>query len=63
MLCPICKNPVKEAVGDEPVPQHFPFCSDRCKLVDLNRWLTGRYQIPEVEKRGDEQTDHSNMER
>ncbi|MCK5931168.1 hypothetical protein SAMN06297251_103274 [Fulvimarina manganoxydans] len=25
---------------------HFPFCSDRCKSVDLNRWLSGRYVIP-----------------
>lgn len=27
----------------------FPFCSDRCKLVDLGRWLDGKYQIPVVE--------------
>jgi uncharacterized protein len=24
----------------------FPFCSDRCKLIDLGRWLDGKYQIP-----------------
>ena len=24
----------------------FPFCSERCKLIDLGRWLGGRYQIP-----------------
>jgi hypothetical protein len=23
----------------------FPFCSDRCKLIDLGRWLDGKYQI------------------
>jgi endogenous inhibitor of DNA gyrase (YacG/DUF329 family) len=23
----------------------FPFCSDRCKLVDLGVWLDGRYKI------------------
>jgi endogenous inhibitor of DNA gyrase (YacG/DUF329 family) len=23
-----------------------PFCSERCKLVDLGDWLTGRYVIP-----------------
>jgi endogenous inhibitor of DNA gyrase (YacG/DUF329 family) len=27
----------------------FPFCSDRCRLVDLGRWLDGKYQIPVVE--------------
>lgn len=24
----------------------FPFCSERCKLVDLGRWLDGQYQVP-----------------
>jgi uncharacterized protein len=42
--CPICKTPVI-ADGPERSPQ-FPFCSDRCKLVDLGRWLGGKYQIP-----------------
>lgn len=47
MRCPICRKPV-----DEPAPgvrSHFPFCSDRCKLVDLGRWLDGKYQIPVVD--------------
>ena len=26
-----------------------PFCSDRCRLIDLGRWLDGRYQIPVAE--------------
>ncbi len=25
---------------------HFPFCSKRCKLIDLGRWLDERYVIP-----------------
>jgi endogenous inhibitor of DNA gyrase (YacG/DUF329 family) len=24
---------------------HFPFCSDRCKLIDLGRWLGESYRI------------------
>ncbi|WP_048648681.1 DNA gyrase inhibitor YacG [Nitratireductor soli] len=24
----------------------YPFCSSRCKDVDLNRWLSGSYSIP-----------------
>lgn len=24
----------------------YPFCSPRCKAIDLNRWLSGRYVIP-----------------
>ncbi len=24
----------------------FPFCSDRCRLLDLGKWLGGEYRIP-----------------
>jgi endogenous inhibitor of DNA gyrase (YacG/DUF329 family) len=41
MLCPICK---KES---RPEGNPFrPFCSERCKLIDLDHWLSGRYRIP-----------------
>jgi uncharacterized protein len=46
--CPICKKSV-DAPRDEGQaagPPHFPFCSERCKLIDLGRWLDGKYQIP-----------------
>jgi uncharacterized protein len=36
--CPICGKPSVEASR--------PFCSERCKDVDLNRWLSGTYAIP-----------------
>ena len=51
MRCPICKKPV--ASGDDsafPAPATFPFCSERCKLIDLGRWLEGKYQVPVVEE-------------
>ena len=44
MKCPICKQDVKPGDPD------FPFCSERCKLIDLGRWLGGRYQVPVAEK-------------
>jgi uncharacterized protein len=44
MLCPICKKPVEE--GDTQAPRYYPFCSERCKLIDLGRWLGEKYQIP-----------------
>lgn len=28
------------------LPAHFPFCSERCKLIDLGRWLNGSYHMP-----------------
>ena len=45
MLCPICKRQVDESQSD-PKGSFFPFCSERCKLIDLGRWLSGKYQIP-----------------
>lgn len=41
--CPICGKP---AASDSAIA---PFCSARCKDVDLNRWLKGAYAIPVVE--------------
>jgi hypothetical protein len=51
MRCPICKKPVPEP-GDADRLSPFPFCSERCKLIDLGRWLDGKYQIPVEEPEG-----------
>jgi endogenous inhibitor of DNA gyrase (YacG/DUF329 family) len=45
MTCPICNKPVDESGRAQP-GSTFPFCSDRCRLIDLGRWLSGKYQIP-----------------
>jgi len=51
MKCPICKKAVSD---EEPQrPTTYPFCSDRCKLIDLGRWLDGKYQIPVQDKNRD----------
>lgn len=42
--CPICGTEV-DFTASEARP-HRPFCSNRCKLVDLDRWLSGDYRIP-----------------
>jgi uncharacterized protein len=42
--CPICKTEIAET--DPKRNPLFPFCSERCKLIDLGRWLSGKYQIP-----------------
>jgi uncharacterized protein len=39
--CPTCKKTVVQAL-DAP---HRPFCSPRCKLIDLGRWLDEEYRI------------------
>lgn len=40
--CPICKKPVYQ--GDP----ELPFCSDRCRLIDLGNWSSEEYRIPEA---------------
>ena len=41
MKCPICGKPVEWR--DNPFR---PFCSERCKLVDLGRWVSEEYSVP-----------------
>jgi hypothetical protein len=45
--CPICKRPVS---GDDAGRRYRPFCSRRCAVIDLGRWLAGSYGIPVVEE-------------
>jgi endogenous inhibitor of DNA gyrase (YacG/DUF329 family) len=42
--CPICAKSFEVAKLDD-LPS-FPFCSDRCRLIDLGRWIDGAYAIP-----------------
>jgi endogenous inhibitor of DNA gyrase (YacG/DUF329 family) len=42
--CPICQRVMMGQTNAE-WPQ-FPFCSPRCKLVDLGRWLGEKYTYP-----------------
>lgn len=39
LKCPICKQPVKAT------EEEFPFCSARCRLIDLGKWASGAYVI------------------
>lgn len=41
--CPICDKAM-DGQGPKEWPD-WPFCSPRCKLVDLGRWLGGNYRI------------------
>ena len=41
--CPICEG---EMVGaDRSAWPDFPFCSSRCRLIDLGRWLGENYHV------------------
>jgi len=51
MQCPICKKEVDGAVPTA------PFCSERCRLIDLGNWATEKYVIPGSPVRGKEPDD------
>ena len=42
--CPTCRRPVEWT----PASAHRPFCSERCRLVDLGGWLAERHRIPDA---------------
>jgi uncharacterized protein len=39
LACPTCKKPVKSTDPE------FPFCGERCRLIDLGKWASGQYVI------------------
>ena len=41
-MCPICRKPV-----DSRTHPDFPFCSERCRLLDLGNWASEKYKISE----------------
>jgi uncharacterized protein len=38
--CPICKTP-----NDSETNANFPFCSERCRLLDLGNWAAEKYVV------------------
>jgi len=52
--CPICDAAV--------VAEHKPFCSKRCKTIDLGSWLDGAYTIPAVEPPSPEELSPEELE-
>ncbi len=41
MKCPTCGKTIEWKDN-----QFRPFCSERCQLVDLGRWVEGEYRVP-----------------
>ena len=44
--CPVChkiiKAPSQKATEEIKI---FPFCSQRCRMIDLGAWLDGKYKV------------------
>lgn len=55
VACPQCG---KNAVWDDANP-YRPFCSERCKMIDLGAWANEAYRIPVVETKDLPETDET----
>lgn len=44
--CPRCGAPVAWTAEN----QYRPFCSERCRKIDLGAWASGEYRVPAVEQ-------------
>ncbi len=55
--CPICKTP-----SDSTTNADFPFCSERCRLLDLGNWSAEKYVVSEplFNESGDELNEVTN---
>jgi endogenous inhibitor of DNA gyrase (YacG/DUF329 family) len=42
--CPVCRRAAAPRQPDG--ASAFPFCSERCRQVDLGRWFSGQYAVP-----------------
>lgn len=40
--CAICEEPLGDDAAQSSL---YPFCSKRCKMIDLNRWFGGEYAV------------------
>lgn len=41
IACPTCEKPTRYDASNK----HRPFCSERCKLIDLGEWASGGHAI------------------
>jgi endogenous inhibitor of DNA gyrase (YacG/DUF329 family) len=41
--CPTCRRPVEWSAAS----LYRPFCSDRCRLIDMGAWLSEQHRIPD----------------
>lgn len=49
VACPACGKSVEWTAANA----QRPFCSERCKLIDLGAWADERYRVPVVEDKDD----------
>lgn len=53
--CPTCRKPVSWEGN-----VFRPFCSDRCRLIDLQGWFSERYRVPQSDESDPDDTEPQN---
>jgi hypothetical protein len=46
LRCPICNKVIRKDNSKNKEKEWLPFCSERCKMIDLGAWLDADYRIP-----------------
>ena len=54
LRCPTCNEWFK--ITDA---RAMPFCSERCRLIDLGKWLNEEYSLPDIDIEADETGDEA----
>ncbi len=57
--CPICSRPAPPRQKNPT----FPFCSPRCKTIDLGKWLSEEYRVPVEDTADDDTPDAQHQEK
>lgn len=58
-FCPICQKLISTTTNNS----YIPFCSIRCKTIDLGNWLSDHYRIPvELDEETKEELDNNNLD-
>jgi endogenous inhibitor of DNA gyrase (YacG/DUF329 family) len=42
VVCPTCRKKIEWSTSE-----YRPFCSEKCKLLDLGEWIEGNYSLPD----------------
>lgn len=56
--CPICHKVIRISSQQQEEAKYFPFCSERCKLIDLGAWLDAEYRIASEQQPNHRQPNH-----
>jgi endogenous inhibitor of DNA gyrase (YacG/DUF329 family) len=61
--CPNCHKPFQVDQKDVEQSKTFPFCSEKCKMADLEGWFTERYRFSSPLKEKEESKESNKNEK